>query len=66
LDPQVASVSQERSLRLPTALSDGLLGSEQQLTDLFAESGQISSAPKFADWVDKRYGDALNPLLINR
>ncbi len=33
---------------------------------LFAESKQIAGAPKFDDWVDRRYSDALNPLLINR
>src|SRR6476469_1537850 len=66
LDPQVAAASQARSLRLPTALSDELVGSEQELADLFAESKQIAGAPKFDNWVDRRYSDALNPLLINR
>lgn len=66
LDPAVAAAAQERSLRLPTALSDDLVGSEQKLADLFAESKQITVAPHFATWVDRRYGDALNPLLINR
>jgi sulfonate transport system substrate-binding protein len=36
------------------------------LADLFAESKQIADAPKFANWVDRRYSDALTPLLINR
>lgn len=66
LDPKVATASQARSLRLPAALSDQLVASEQELTDLFAESKQIASAPKFDDWVDRRYSSALNPLLINR
>ena len=66
LDPEVATASQARSLRLPTALTDELVGSEQTLADLFAESKQIATAPKFDNWVDRRYGDALNPLLINR
>jgi sulfonate transport system substrate-binding protein len=66
LDPKVAAVAQDRSLRLPTALSDDLVGSEQQLADLFAESGQISTAPKFDNWVDRRFDDALNPLYLNR
>lgn len=26
----------------------------------------IAAPPKFDDWVDRRYSDALNPLLINR
>lgn len=66
LDQKVATVSQARSLRLPTALSDTLVGSEQQLADLFAESKQIANTPTFDNWVDRRYADALNPLLINR
>jgi sulfonate transport system substrate-binding protein len=65
LDPKVAAVSQSRSLRLPTALNDEVVDSEQKLTDLFAESGQIQGSPKFADWVDRRYNDALAPLLVN-
>jgi sulfonate transport system substrate-binding protein len=66
LDPEVAAAAQERSLRLPTALSDGLIGTEQELADLFAESKQIATAPKFDNWVDRRYTDTLNSLLINR
>jgi sulfonate transport system substrate-binding protein len=66
LAPKVAAAAQDRSLRLPTALSDELVGTEQQLADLFADSKQIADAPKFANWVDRRYNDALSPLLINR
>jgi sulfonate transport system substrate-binding protein len=65
LDPKVAAVAQGRSLRLPTELDDDVVASEQKLADLFAESEQIPSAPKLADWVDKRYNDALRPLLIS-
>jgi sulfonate transport system substrate-binding protein len=65
LDPKVAAVSQSRSLRLPTALDDDAVASEQRLADLFAASGQIQSSPKFADWVDRRYNDTLKPLLIS-
>jgi sulfonate transport system substrate-binding protein len=65
LDPRVAAVAQGRSLRLPTELDDEVVASEQKLADLFASSGQIRSAPKFADWVDRRYNDALRPLLIS-
>ena len=65
LDPKVAEVSQGRSLRLPTALDDEVVASEQKLTDLFAHSGQIQATPKFADWVDRRYNDVLAPLLIS-
>ena len=31
-----------------------------------AQSKQIAGAPKFDKWVDRRYSDVLNPLLINR
>jgi sulfonate transport system substrate-binding protein len=65
LDPKAAEVSQARSLRLPTELDDTVVASEQKLADIFAESGQIASAPKFSDWVDRRYNGALRPLLIS-
>ncbi|RZT16020.1 sulfonate transport system substrate-binding protein [Mycobacterium sp. BK558] len=65
LSPEVARVSQGRSLRLPTELDDQVVASEQKIADLFAESGQIASpAPDFNKWVDRRYNDALRPLLI--
>jgi sulfonate transport system substrate-binding protein len=63
---EVATLAQGRSLRLPTDLSDKLVASEQELADLFAKSDQISSAPEFSRWVDRRYSDALAPLYINR
>ncbi len=66
LDPKVAEVTQSRSLRLPTELDDEVVASEQKIADLFAGSGQIASpAPKFDNWVDRRYNDALRPLLIS-
>ena len=65
LDPKVAEVSQGRSLRLPTELNDGVVQSEQRLADLFAQSGQIQTSPKFGDWVDRRYTDALRPLFVS-
>jgi sulfonate transport system substrate-binding protein len=65
LDLQVAVVSQGRSLRLPTELSDDAIVSEQKLTDLFAQSGQIQGSPKFADFVDKRFNDTLRPNLVD-
>ncbi|MGH3643833.1 MAG: ABC transporter substrate-binding protein [Mycobacterium sp.] len=65
LDLPVGTVAQGRSLRSQTALSEQLIGSEQQLADLFAETKQIASAPKFADWVDHRYDDVLKPFLTN-
>jgi sulfonate transport system substrate-binding protein len=65
LDLKVAEVVQGRSLRLPVELSDEIVASEQKIADLFAASGQIASpAPKFDDWVDRRYNDTLRPLFI--
>lgn len=66
LDIEVATAAQGRSLRLPTPLSDELVASEQELTDLFAESGQIASKPEFKNWVDDRFGESLAPLYLNR
>jgi sulfonate transport system substrate-binding protein len=61
----VGTLAQSRSLRASTALSDQLIDSEQRVADLFAETGQIASAPTFADWVDHRYDDVLKPFLKN-
>lgn len=66
LDPKVAALAQDRSLRLPTDLSDELIASEQEMADLFATSGQIAAAPDFSKWVDRRYRDILSPLYLNR
>ncbi|MCV7343989.1 ABC transporter substrate-binding protein [Mycolicibacterium rhodesiae] len=65
LDPKAAEVSQSRSLRLPTVLSDEVVASEQKIADLFAKSGQIQTAPDFSKWVDRRYAAVLEPVLIS-
>jgi sulfonate transport system substrate-binding protein len=65
LDLGVSEVSQARSVRLPTELNDEVDASEQKIADLFAESGQITTAPKFADYVDRRYNEALRPLFVS-
>ncbi len=66
LDLKVAEVSQGRSVRLPTALDDKVVASEQKIADLFAESGQTAApAPKFDKWVDRRYNEILRPLLLS-
>lgn len=59
LDPQVAAVVATRSLRLPTDLGDDVVASEQKLADLFAAAGQLASSPRFANWVDRRFNEAL-------
>jgi hypothetical protein len=46
--------------------AEQLVGSEQEMADLFAESEQIAAAPEFARWVDRRYTDALQPLYLDR
>lgn len=66
LSPEVAAAAQGRSLRLPFALSDELVASEQELADLFADSGQIAAAPEFAKWVDRRFAETLAPLYLDR
>jgi sulfonate transport system substrate-binding protein len=66
LPPEVATLAQGRSLRLPTELSDRLVASEQEMADLFAEAQQISAAPEFAKWVDRRYAEVLRPLYLDR
>ncbi|KWX66774.1 ABC transporter substrate-binding protein [Mycobacterium sp. NAZ190054] len=66
LSPEVAAAAQGRSLRLPFALSDELVASEQELADLFAASGQIADAPVFGNWVDQRFSETLAPLYVNR
>jgi sulfonate transport system substrate-binding protein len=66
LDLDVATAAQGRSLRLPVDLSDDLIASEQELADLFAESGQIADKPEFKNWVDTRYSESLAPLYLNR
>ncbi|ORA32254.1 ABC transporter substrate-binding protein [Mycobacterium branderi] len=58
LDPAVAAVAQGRTLRQPTPLDDTVIGAEQRLADLLAADGQIRSAPRFADWVDRRFDHA--------
>lgn len=65
LDLKAAEVSQSRSLRLPTALSDEVIASEQKIADLFAKSGQIQTAPDFSKWVDRRYAGVLEPVLVS-
>lgn len=66
LDLRVAEVSQARSVRLPTELDDDVVASEQEIADLFAESGQTASpAPEFENWVDRRYNETLRPLLLS-
>lgn len=55
VDPTVAAVAQGRTLRQPIPLDDTVIGAEQRLTDLFAAAGQIQSAPRFGDWVDRRF-----------
>lgn len=65
LDPRAAAVAANRSLRLPTELGDDVVASEQKLADLFAAAGQLGSSPRFANWVDRRFNEALRPGLAS-
>ncbi|MEZ0365980.1 ABC transporter substrate-binding protein [Mycobacterium sp. pUA109] len=58
IDLAVATVAQGRTLRQPIPLDDTVVAAEQRLTELLASSGQIQSAPRFADWVDRRFDNA--------
>jgi sulfonate transport system substrate-binding protein len=60
IDPESAALAQSRSLRPPIKLTDDVIASEQQLTDLFAQSGQIQGKPRFSDFVDSRFNDGLS------
>lgn len=55
IDPAVAAVAQGRTLRQPIPLDDTVIDAEQRLTDLLAAAGQIKSAPRFGNWVDRRF-----------
>lgn len=61
IDPEVARSAQARSLRLSIPITDQVTASEQQLADAFAASGQISTKPVFAQYVDNRFADVLSP-----
>lgn len=59
IDPAAAAVAQSRSLRPSIPLTADVSASEQKLTDLFAQSGQIQGKPAFSDFVDNRFNDVL-------
>ncbi len=59
IDPAAATLAQSRSLRLSIPLNAEVSASEQKLADLFAQSGQIQGKPRFSDFVDNRFNDAL-------
>lgn len=59
IDPAAAELAQSRSLRLPIPLNAEVSASEQQLADLFAQSGQIQGKPTFSDFIDSRFDNVL-------
>lgn len=62
IDPRAGRTAQDRSVRPAIELSDAVIDDEQQLSDVFADAGQIQDgATDFADFSDKRYNDALRP-----
>nr|WP_174555422.1 ABC transporter substrate-binding protein [Rhodococcus rhodnii] len=59
IDPVAGELAQGRSLRPAISLDDDVIASQQQLYDVFVESGQIQDGQPFADFVDPRYEGAL-------
>ncbi|CPU39357.1 Sulfonate ABC transporter periplasmic sulfonate-binding protein SsuA [Mycobacteroides abscessus] len=59
IDPAAGELAQSRSLRLPIPLNAEVSASEQQLADLFAQSGQIQGKPTFSDFIDSRFDNVL-------
>lgn len=64
IDPAAAALAQSRSVRLSIPLNDEVNASEQNLTDLFAQSGQIQGKPTFSDFVDNRFNDVLSQFFV--
>ncbi|MEZ0052575.1 sulfonate transport system substrate-binding protein [Mycobacterium sp. MAA66] len=60
IDPDAAQIAQSRSLRLAIPLDQQVLNSEQQLADVFAQSGQTENKPTFSNFVDNRFSDGLS------
>ncbi|WP_132992798.1 ABC transporter substrate-binding protein [Gordonia zhaorongruii] len=61
--PQAAKSAQDRSLRTAITLDDRVVESEQTVADAFIEAGQIEGNPQFADYVDQRYNDVVQPFV---
>ncbi|BDH56711.1 sulfonate ABC transporter periplasmic sulfonate-binding protein SsuA [Tsukamurella sp. PLM1] len=61
IDPGAAKAAEDRSRRVAIELTDTVAASEQELTDAFVAAGQIQGAPRIADFIDRRYNDAVRP-----
>lgn len=65
LAPAVANAAVVNTTRKPVVLSDGLLGSEQNLADAFVSAKVLPSEFHFADFVDHRFDGEIAGYLKN-
>lgn len=61
IDPAVALVAQQRSVRPAILLDDAVVSTEQQLADAFGQAGQIDGTPSIAGYVDRRFNAVVTP-----
>ncbi|MER7951739.1 ABC transporter substrate-binding protein [Streptomyces sp. NPDC096079] len=57
----LAAVKRSNGTRIPVALDDGAIASEQQIADTFAGLGLIPRTFRFSDYVDTRFNKDLPP-----
>ncbi|MGW2303555.1 ABC transporter substrate-binding protein [Streptomyces sp. NPDC001809] len=57
----LAAVKRSNGTRIPVALDDAAVASEQKIADTFAELGLIPRTFRFADYVDTRFNKNLPP-----
>ncbi|MBW8737939.1 MAG: ABC transporter substrate-binding protein [Streptomyces turgidiscabies] len=57
----LASVNRSNATRIPVAIDDALVASEQRIADTFTGLGLIPDKVDFAKYVDRRFNDDLPP-----
>ncbi|MEF9881466.1 hypothetical protein [Streptomyces sp. P9-A4] len=57
----LAAVKRSNGTRIPVALDDAAVASEQRIADTFASLGLIPRTFRFADYVDRRFNKDLPP-----
>ncbi|MDX3452552.1 ABC transporter substrate-binding protein [Streptomyces sp. ME02-8801-2C] len=60
-DVALASVNRSNATRIPVAIDDALVASEQQIADTFTSLEFIPNKVDFAKYVDRRFNDDLPP-----
>ncbi len=60
-DVALASVNRSNATRIPVAIDDALVASEQQIADTFTSLKLIPNKVDFAKYVDRRFNDDLPP-----